>query len=83
MINKRVNINDMLWLRRPYKAVSLDWCILSVKIGEIVDFFYIIHYYIHIGPFLIKKKTKKNHVGPLAKGIQISQFELGSSYLHL
>ena len=32
--HKKVNTNDMLQLRRPYKALSPDICILYMKHGE-------------------------------------------------
>ena len=35
--HKKVNTNDLLQLRRPYKALSPDICILCMKHGESVD----------------------------------------------
>nr|CAN83685.1 hypothetical protein VITISV_003813 [Vitis vinifera] len=35
--HKKVNTNDMLQVRIPYKALSLDICILCMKHGESVD----------------------------------------------
>ncbi|RVX21214.1 hypothetical protein CK203_002273 [Vitis vinifera] len=40
--HKKVNTNDMLQVRRPYKALSLDICILCMKYGESVD-----HLFLH------------------------------------
>ncbi|KAJ9698204.1 hypothetical protein PVL29_007339 [Vitis rotundifolia] len=39
---KKVNSNDMLQLRRPYKALSPDICVLCMKHGESVD-----HLFLH------------------------------------
>ena len=35
--HKKVNTNDMLQLKRPYKALSPDICILCMKHGESAD----------------------------------------------
>ena len=35
--HNKVNINDMLQLRRPYKALSFDICIVWMKYGESAD----------------------------------------------
>ena len=40
--HKKVNTNDMLQLRRPYKALSPDICMLCMKQGETVD-----HLFLH------------------------------------
>ncbi|KAJ9682711.1 hypothetical protein PVL29_018607 [Vitis rotundifolia] len=40
--HKKVNSNDMLQLRRPYKALSPDICVLCMKQGESVD-----HLFLH------------------------------------
>ena len=40
--NKKVNTNDMLQVRRPYKALSPDICILCMKHGESAD-----HLFLH------------------------------------
>ncbi|RVW92839.1 LINE-1 retrotransposable element ORF2 protein [Vitis vinifera] len=40
--HKKVNTNDMLQLRRPYKAISPDICMLCMKQGETVD-----HLFLH------------------------------------
>ena len=40
--HKKVNTNDLLQLRRPYKALSLDICKLCMKHGETVD-----HLFLH------------------------------------
>ncbi|WJZ85876.1 hypothetical protein VitviT2T_005388 [Vitis vinifera] len=40
--HKKVNTNDMLQVRRPYKALSPDICILCMKHGESVD-----HLFLH------------------------------------
>ena len=37
MAHKRVNTNDMLQLKRPYKAVCPNWCILCMESEETVD----------------------------------------------
>ncbi|KAJ9685133.1 hypothetical protein PVL29_017245 [Vitis rotundifolia] len=40
--HKKVNNNDMLQLRRPYKALSPDICMMCMKHGETVD-----HLFLH------------------------------------
>ncbi|RVW91479.1 Transposon TX1 uncharacterized 149 kDa protein [Vitis vinifera] len=40
--HKKVNTNDMLQVRRPYKALSPDICILCMKYGESAD-----HLFLH------------------------------------
>ncbi|RVW23395.1 Transposon TX1 uncharacterized 149 kDa protein [Vitis vinifera] len=40
--HKKVNTNDMLQVRRPYKALSSDICILCMKHGESAD-----HIFLH------------------------------------
>ncbi|RVX05720.1 Transposon TX1 uncharacterized 149 kDa protein [Vitis vinifera] len=40
--HKKVNTNDMLQVRRPYKALSPDICILCMKHGELAD-----HLFLH------------------------------------
>ena len=40
--HKKVNTNDMLQVRRPYKALSPDICILCMKHGESAD-----HIFLH------------------------------------
>ncbi|RVW98459.1 hypothetical protein CK203_026896 [Vitis vinifera] len=40
--HKKVNTNDMLQLRRPYKALSPDICMLCMEQGETVD-----HLFLH------------------------------------
>ncbi|RVW33884.1 hypothetical protein CK203_082946 [Vitis vinifera] len=40
--HKKVNTNDMLQVRRPYKALSPDICILCIKHGESAD-----HLFLH------------------------------------
>ena len=35
--HKKVNISDMFKLRRSFKAVSLDWCILYRRSREMID----------------------------------------------
>ncbi|RVX04458.1 hypothetical protein CK203_018529 [Vitis vinifera] len=40
--HKKVNTNDMLQVRRPYKALSPDICILCMKHGESAD-----HLFLH------------------------------------
>ena len=40
--HKKVNTNDMLQLRRPYKALSLDICIMCMKHVESTD-----HLFLH------------------------------------
>ena len=40
--HKKVNTNDMLQLKRPYKALSPDICILCMKHGESAD-----HLFLH------------------------------------
>ncbi|KAJ9678262.1 hypothetical protein PVL29_022997 [Vitis rotundifolia] len=40
--HKKVNSNDMLQLRRPYKALNPDICVLCMKHGESVD-----HLFLH------------------------------------
>ena len=40
--HKKVNTNDLLQLRRPYKAISLDICKLCMKYGESTD-----HLFLH------------------------------------
>lgn len=35
--HEKVNTNDMLQLKRPFKALSLDWCILCRRSIETVD----------------------------------------------
>ena len=35
--HKKVNISDMFKLRRSFKAVSLDWCILCRRSREMID----------------------------------------------
>ncbi|RVW70579.1 hypothetical protein CK203_060646 [Vitis vinifera] len=42
MAHKKVNSNDMLQVRRPYKALSPDICILCMKHGESAD-----HLFLH------------------------------------
>ena len=42
VVHKKVNTNDLLQLRRPYKALSLDICKLCMKHGESSD-----HLFIH------------------------------------
>ena len=34
---KKVNTNNLLWLRRPFKALSLNWCILCRSSNETID----------------------------------------------
>ena len=34
---KKANTNDMIQLRRSYKALSLDVCLLCMESGEMVD----------------------------------------------
>ena len=40
--HKKVKTNDMLQLRRLYKAFGLDVCVLCMEHGELVD-----HLYLH------------------------------------
>ncbi|WJZ91342.1 hypothetical protein VitviT2T_010423 [Vitis vinifera] len=40
--HKKVNTNDMLQVRRPYKALSPDICIMCMKYGESAD-----HLFLH------------------------------------
>ena len=40
--HKKVNTNDLLQLRRPYKALSLNICKLCMKHGESID-----HLFLH------------------------------------
>ena len=42
MAHKKVNTNDMLQLKRPYKALSPDICIMCMKHGESAD-----HLFLH------------------------------------
>ena len=42
MTHKKVNNNDMLELRRSYKALSLDVCMLCMEHGESVDHLFFI-----------------------------------------
>ena len=42
VVHKKVNTNDMLQVRRPYKALSPDICILCMKLGESAD-----HLFLH------------------------------------
>ena len=42
MAHKKVNTNDLLQLRRPYKTLSPDICKLCMKHGESVD-----HLFLH------------------------------------
>ena len=42
MAHKKVNTNDMLQVKRPYKALSPDICILCMKHGESTD-----HLFLH------------------------------------
>ncbi|KAJ9698203.1 hypothetical protein PVL29_007338 [Vitis rotundifolia] len=42
VVHKKVNTNDMLQLRRPYKALSPDICMMCMKHGETVD-----HLFLH------------------------------------
>ena len=42
MAHKKVNTNDLLQLRRPDKALSLEICILCMKHGESID-----HLFLH------------------------------------
>ena len=37
VVHKKVNIIDMLQVRRPYKSLSPHWCILCKGSGESVD----------------------------------------------
>ena len=39
---KKVNTNDLLQLRRPFKTLSPDWCILCRSSSEIID-----HLFLH------------------------------------
>ena len=39
--HKKVNINNMLQLRRPFKNLSFDWCILCKRSSETVDHFFL------------------------------------------
>ena len=42
VVHKKININDLLQLRKPYKALSPDICKLCMKHGETVD-----HLFLH------------------------------------
>ena len=39
--NGKVNTNDMLQLRRPYKSLSLHWCILCKGNGKSIDLLFL------------------------------------------
>ena len=45
MEHKKVNANDMLQLRKSFKAFSPDWCILCRRNKETIDHFFL-HYLI-------------------------------------
>ena len=47
MAHNKVNTNDMLQLTRPFKALSLDWCMLCRGSGETSD-----HLFLHC-PFTL------------------------------
>lgn len=38
--SRKVNFNDSLWMKRPYKALSSEWCVMCKKSEESLDFFY-------------------------------------------
>ena len=40
--HKKVRTNDILWLKRPYKSLSPNWCILCMGCGESID-----HLFLH------------------------------------
>ena len=42
VVHKKVNTNDMLHVRRPYKSLSPHWCILCKESGESID-----HLFLH------------------------------------
>ena len=62
----KVNTNDMLQLRRPYKALSPEYYILCSRSEETVY-----HHFLHCSMTL----------QPMAKAIQIKQFGLGSLFV--
>ena len=37
VVHKKVNINDMLQVRRPYKSLCPHWCILCKESGESIN----------------------------------------------
>ena len=37
VVHKKVNTNDMLQVRRPYKSLSPHWCILCKESGKSID----------------------------------------------
>ena len=46
--HKKVNTNDILQMRRPFEALSLDWCILCRRSIETIDHLFL-HYLITMG----------------------------------
>ncbi|KAJ9697352.1 hypothetical protein PVL29_009249 [Vitis rotundifolia] len=48
VVHKKVNKNDLLQLKRPYKALSPDICMMCMKHGEIVDHLFL-HYSLTMG----------------------------------
>ena len=43
LAHKKVNTNNMLQLRRSYKTLSLDVCMLCMERGELVDHLFVHH----------------------------------------
>ena len=41
VVHKKVNTNDLLHVKRPYKSLSLHWCILCKGSGESIDHFFL------------------------------------------
>ena len=81
VVHKKVNTNDMLQLRRPYKSLSPYWCILCMRSGELID-----HLFLHC-PLTLRiwhkffSLAKINWVSPRSIGdmMTISFGGLGSS----
>ncbi|WJZ82747.1 hypothetical protein VitviT2T_002478 [Vitis vinifera] len=64
--HKKVNTNDMLQLRRPYKTLSPDICILCMKHGESADHLFL-HCSLTIGLWhRLFQLTKMDWVPPMS-----------------